>query len=92
MGLSRQALGSGSGQDRRDDLRGFDAGEFLVEAAVGIDEAVVVDAHLLEDGGLVVAVDGGAFRVALHLEELNHRRQGDPRAQDDPQACEGAGR
>lgn len=51
----------GSSKDRRDDLRRLHAGEFLVEAAVGVDEAVVVDAHLLEDGGVEVAEVGGVL-------------------------------
>ena len=40
-------------------LRGLDAGEFLVEAAIRIGEAVVVDAELVEDGRVEVA-DGPA--------------------------------
>ena len=34
-----------SSQDRRDHLGRLHAGELLVEAAVGVDEAVVVDAQ-----------------------------------------------
>lgn len=38
-----------------DDFGGVDAGEFLVEAEEGEGEAVVVDAELVEDGGVEVA-------------------------------------
>lgn len=43
------------GDDLFDDLGRIDAGEFLVEAHEGEGEAVVVDAELVEDGGVEVA-------------------------------------
>ena len=44
-----------SRQDLAHHLRGFDAGEFLIEAAVGVGEAMMVEAELVEHGGVEVA-------------------------------------
>jgi hypothetical protein len=49
------------GQDFADDVGFFDAGEADVEAAEGVDEAVVVDAEDVEHRGVEVAEVNGVF-------------------------------
>lgn len=44
-----------SGDQFADDTGRFDAGEFLVEALIFVEEAVVVEAEELQNGGVEVA-------------------------------------
>ena len=56
------------GDDPFDDFAGFHAGEALVEALVLKGEALVVDAELVEEGGVeIVDVDGVFDDIITHL-------------------------
>ena len=59
MGVWSGLRPAASGEEILDDLGWFDAGEAEVEALEAVGEAVVLDAHEVEGGGVEVAdVDG----------------------------------